>query len=284
MPEQDFLIEADALAARLADPAVRIFDVRHDLFDATAGRKAYEAGHVPGAFFLSQADELSGPMTGTNGRHPLPDRGHVAALMQRCGLSADDLAVVYDDGGSGFAVRAWWLLRWAGHPQVRILNGGWRAWCAAGGASEAGAGAVPAEGPQQLPVSQAMPTISAAGVLAGLTPAGPLLIDARDAPRYHGHTEPLDPVAGHIPGAVNRPIADNLGDDGRFKSAAQLRGEFEALLGGRAPGDVVHYCGSGITACHNLFAMELAGLAGSVLYPGSWSEWCSDAQRPVARD
>ncbi len=285
MSEQDFLIEVDALAARLADPAVRIFDVRHDLFDKQAGRQAYREAHVPGAIFLSQDDDLASPLTGTNGRHPLPDRGRLAALLQRCGLDAQCEAVVYDHGNGALAVRAWWLLRWVGHARVRILNGGWAAWRAAQAACESGEGSPLPPGPLRVSAPTAMPTASAQAVLEGLgTATAPLLIDARDAARYHGHAEPLDPVAGHIPGALNRPIGENLGDDGRFKPAARLHEEFLALLDGRTPDAVVHYCGSGITACHNLFAMELAGLPGSVLYPGSWSEWCSDAQRPVARD
>ncbi len=282
------LIQADELRERLARPGCLVFDVRHDLADHAAGRRAYEAGHIPGALHLDTEDQLSAPRTGRNGRHPLPERGEFAALMRSQGLTARSDVVVYDGGNGMFAVRLWWMLRWLGHESVAVLDGGWAAWLAAGGESQAGwrdpalseAQAIQAT---VLSGKPSMPLVDARSVLANLDEPRFTVLDARAADRFSGEAETIDPVGGHIPGALNRPFQDNLGPDGRFKPAAILRAEFEALLGDRLDRGVVHQCGSGITACHNLFAMELAGLRGSALYPGSWSEWCCDPARPVAR-
>jgi len=273
-----------------------VFDVRHDLADHEAGRKAYDEGHIPGAIYLDHERQLSAPRTGSNGRHPLPALRDFQSLMRGLGLRPESKVAIYDASGSMFAAHLWWMLRWMGHEQVAVLDGGWQAWLASGGLVEAGQVAsrrpggpagdeasrgLGGDGAHQAPV-QGMPTVDAQAVLANLKTPVFTVLDARAPERFRGEVEPMDPVAGHIPGAMNRPNSLNMQEGGRFKPAEQLREEFLALLGGRQPGQIVHQCGSGITASHNLFAMELAGLHGSALYPGSWSEWCSDAQRPVA--
>lgn len=283
----DLLIGATQLQEGLKAPGWLVFDVRHDLADHGAGRRAYEQGHVPGAIYLDHERQLAAPRTGRNGRHPLPDLADFAALMRLQGLRPATQVVIYDAGNSVFSAHLWWMLRWLGHEKTAILDGGWAAWLAAGGEIETKvnsgavteAQALEALGYGSVP---AMPVVDAAAVLANLDTQKFTVLDARAANRYRGETEPLDPVAGHIPGALNRPNSLNVESDGRFKPAAVLRTEFDAVLGGRDPAQIVHQCGSGITACHNLFAMELAGLKGAGLYPGSWSEWCSDPSRPVA--
>jgi thiosulfate/3-mercaptopyruvate sulfurtransferase len=218
----------------------------------------------------------------------LPDRGDFAALMRAQGLTARTEVVVYDAGNSMFAAHLWWMLRWLGHEAVSVLDGGWAAWVAIGAEVESGTrmprlSEAQAIQSQVLSGKPSMPVVDARGVLANLDDHRLTVLDARAPERFSGSVEPMDPVAGHIPGALNRPFRLNVEPDGRFKSPAQLRREFETLLGDRLDRGIVHQCGSGITACHNLFAMELAGLRGSALYPGSWSEWCSDPARPVAR-
>ncbi len=282
------LIQPDALRDRLARPGCLVFDVRHDLADHQAGRRAYEAGHVPGALFLDHETQLCALKTGRNGRHPLPDRADFAALMRAQGLTARTEVVVYDAGNAMFAAHLWWMLRWLGHDAVSVLDGGWAAWQAAGGAAETGVRAPSLSEAQAIqgltPAGKpTMPVVDARAVLANLDEPRFTVLDARAPERFSGAVEPMDPVGGHIPGALNRPFARNLAEDGRFKPAGELRAEFESQLGHRLDHGIVHQCGSGITACHNLFAMELAGLRGSALYPGSWSEWCADAARPVAR-
>nr|WP_218953423.1 sulfurtransferase [Parapusillimonas granuli] len=282
------MISAEDLRNNLSSRGWLIFDVRHDLSDHSAGRRAYQQGHIPGALYLDHETELSAPKTGSNGRHPLPERRDFAALMRSQGLTRQSQVVVYDAGNGMFAAHLWWLLRWLGHEHVRVLDGGWNAWLKAGGEVETGERAPSVTEAQALqslglPPQPAMPTVDAQAVLANISQPSFTLLDARTAERYRGENEPIDPVAGHIPGALNRPSTENLQEDCRFKPAERLRQEYLALLGGRKPEQVVHQCGSGITACHNLFAMELAGLGGSALYHGSWSEWISDPSRPMAR-
>lgn len=277
------LISAADLAARLDDPELRLFDVRHDLTDHAAGRKAYLQGHVPGARYLDHEQELAAPRSGANGRHPLPQRDDFAALMAGHGVRPQTLVVAYDASGGMFAAHLWWMLRWMGHERVAVLDGGWSAWTAAQlpVGIDAAAAVTPQPGARAgAPLAQ---VVDASAVLQNIAQPSFTLIDARAANRYRGEVEPMDPVAGHIPGAFNRPNSENLQADGRFKPAEQLRAEFAALLAGRGPEAIVHQCGSGITACHNLLSMEIAGLGGSRLYPGSWSEWCSDPTRPVAK-
>ncbi|MEW9624126.1 sulfurtransferase [Rhodanobacter geophilus] len=258
-----------------------IVDCRKDLADAAKGRRDYMAGHIPGAVYAELDADLSDLALQSRGlgRHPLPSAAAFSAALGRWGWRPGLQVVAYDAAnGALAAARLWWLLRLAGERAVAVLDGGYAAWQAAG-----------------LPVETAVPRRAATRVAVQFDPAqvlldhdalhaapAPLLLDARAAPRYRGDTEPLDPVAGHVPGALNRPFADNLAADGRFKPAAELEREFLAVLGTRAPAEVVHMCGSGVTACHNLLAMEHAGLVGSRLYAPSWSGWVSDRSRPVA--
>ncbi|KQW52083.1 MULTISPECIES: sulfurtransferase [unclassified Roseateles] len=256
-----------------------IVDCSFDLADTDAGERAYAAGHIPGAFYLHLDRDLCGDKLGPDGafrgRHPLPQRETFAALMRRIGLAAGRQVVTYDRQGAPYAAHLWWMLRWLGHAEVAVLDGAW-------------------DGELNTEVPAATPTDWQPGPpLAGQMDAATLLtklgrvrlIDARAAERFRGDIEPLDKVAGHIPGASNRFFKDNLAADGRFKPAADLRAEFAALLAPYPADQVVHQCGSGVTACHNLLAMAHAGLGeplGGLLYPGSWSEWSADPARPIA--
>jgi thiosulfate/3-mercaptopyruvate sulfurtransferase len=285
------LITAAQLQQQLqgAGPVV-VLDCSFDLADTSAGERAFAQAHVAGARYAHLDRDWSGPKLGTTtgdaGRHPLPDRQALAHTLGRLGITPRTQVVVYDNQGMPYAARAWWLLRWMGHTQVAVLDGGLTAWQAAGGLTVEGDGTTSptAATPPYPALAAAMPTVDAAAVLHNLQSAAPLVqvLDARAAERFRGEVEPLDPVAGHIPGAKQRFFKDNLQASGCFKPAAQLRAEFEAL-GLPAAHAVVHQCGSGVTACHNLLAMAHAGLGDGLLYPGSWSGWCSDASRPVAR-
>ena len=271
------LISARELDSLLTGgPAPVLLDVRYDPASGPQ-RDAYLAGHVPGAVFIDLDRELASA-PGDRGRHPLPDGDSFAAAMRLAGVASDRAVVVYDDAGGLMAARAWWLLRYHGHSDVRLLDGGLAAWTAAGGKLEAGPGVAPAPGTfTAAPGAMAVLDAEAA---AALTRSG-VLIDARARERYRGDVEPLDPVAGHIPGARNRSTRDNIDDRGRFADPAQLRDAFSAV--GAVPGVTVGaYCGSGVTAAHEVLALEVAGLPGAALYPGSWSEWVADPARPVA--
>lgn len=260
-----------------------IVDCRFALADPEQGRRDYLAGHIPGAVHASLDRDLSDLSRQADGlgRHPLPPEQAFNDLLAGWGWRAGMQVVCYDAaGGALAAARLWWMLRLVGVSQVAVLDGGYNAWLAAGLPVEAGAAAPPPASSPSLHYDPWQLLLDPA-VLEDMS--GPL-IDARAAPRYRGDVEPLDRVAGHVPGALNRPFADNLGDDGRFKPAAQLREEFVSLLGTDPPTDVIHMCGSGVTACHNLLAMEHAGLHGSRLYAPSWSGWISDPARPVATD
>jgi thiosulfate/3-mercaptopyruvate sulfurtransferase len=274
------LVDGATLAAYLGDPAWVVVDCRHDLADPAAGETAYARGHIPGAVFLHLDRDLSSAKNGRNGRHPLPDIATLAAALGRAGIGPGVQVVAYDDCGGMMAGRLWWLLRWLGHEAVALLDGGLSAWTAAGGALSA-----------EMPEPAARPftpaprdwVLGADQVLAGLGRPDRVIVDARAPDRFRGENESIDPVGGHIPGARNRFFRDNLGPDGRFKPADQLRQEWTEALAGFAPEQVVHQCGSGVSACHNLLAMEIAGLPGARLYAGSWSEWCADPARPVER-
>ena len=275
------LIAADDLLALQATPTpCVIVDCGFDLVDTEAGERAWREAHIAGSFYLHLDRDLSGAKTGTNGRHPLPQRADFAATLGRIGVTPATQVVALDRQGGPYASRLWWLLRWMGHEAVAVLDGGFDAWRAAGGAVDAQAPAAKPAAPYPERAALAA-TTGADALLAQLGRVR--LIDARAGERFRGEVEPLDKAAGHIPGALNRFFKDNLGADGRFKPVAQLRAEFEALLGREAAAQTVHQCGSGVTACHNLLAMEHAGLAGSRLYPGSWSEWSADPARPLAR-
>jgi thiosulfate/3-mercaptopyruvate sulfurtransferase len=272
------LISADELAGAI-DRCV-VVDCRHDLFKPDAGRAGYGLAHIPGAHFLHQDEDLAGTRSGRNGRHPLPDRDRLHATLAALGLDDDTQLVAYDDQGGAFAARLWWLARWIGHGTTAVLDGGLSAWVRAGYPVNQDRRA-PRAGRLSARAAQAG-NVTVDAMVEGLGRPGRLVIDARAPERYRGETEPLDPVAGHIPGSLNRPLGQNLRPDGTFKPAPVLRDEFARLIDGHAPREVVHSCGSGVSACHNLLAMEFAGLAGSQLYGGSWSEWVADPSRPVA--
>ncbi|MDF1485058.1 sulfurtransferase [Ramlibacter sp. H39-3-26] len=275
-----------------------VFDCSFDLAAPEAGAQQYAAAHIPGAVYANLDADLSAkhgvPGAGgtivaheadrpaSGGRHPLPGRETFALWLSNVGFSNAMQAVVYDRNGTNFCGRLWWMLKWAGHAGVAVLDGGLQAWQAAGGAVSS------AQEPSRFQTRFALHAplvrlVTAGEVLARLGQPGQTLVDARARPRYRGEVEPLDPVAGHIPGALNRPFSENFDASGHFKPAPQLRAEFEQLLAGRAPSSVVHQCGSGVSALPNLLAMELAGLGATGLFAGSWSEWCSDPARPVER-
>lgn len=275
------LIFTEELAAHLADPALVVFDCRHDLMDLTKGERLYREGHIPGARFAHLETDLSGEKTGKNGRHPLPSPVAFTAFLARQGVSDTSKIVAYDDAGGPYAARLWWLARWIGLADVVLLDGGLNKWLAEGRALS-----------HEVPVATPAPLrghadplmlVTADELLLRLHDATTTLIDARAVERYRGDVEPIDPVAGHIPGALNRFFKDNLQADMSFRSPEELRAAFAALMKSPSAQDVVHQCGSGVTACANLFAMELAGLPGSKLYAGSWSEWIADPSRPVGR-
>ncbi len=257
-----------------------ILDAGFDLADTGAGERAHAQGHLPGARYAHLDRDLSGTKTGRNGRHPLPDRAAFARTAGAWGIAPGTQVVAYDRQGGPYAARAWWLLRWLGHRAVAVLDGGFQAWQALDGRLETD---MPTWSPQPpYPVSKpAMPTMEIDALMSSLGQVR--LVDARAPERFRGETEPLDPQAGHIPGALNRFFKDNLGADDRFKAASQLHDDFAPLLAGQPAERVVHQCGSGVTACHNLLAMEVAGMPGSALYAGSWSEWSSDPSRPIAQ-
>ncbi|MGH8849693.1 MAG: sulfurtransferase [Casimicrobiaceae bacterium] len=277
------LISTDELARHLADPAYVIVDCRHNLSDIEAGERAYRAGHLPGARFLHIDRDLSGPRTGFNGRHPLPDIGALSATLGRIGIDSSRQVVAYDQNSGMWASRLWWSLQWLGHDAVAVLDGGLDRWLAEGRAQTVD---LPHPHPTRFVPKVPLPVVSSDDILRHLdrrASSGLKILDARAPERYRGDIEPLDPVAGHIPGAINRPYGANLTPQGTLKPAELLRAEFAAQLGTTPPTAVIHLCGSGVTACHNILAMAVAGLPGSRLYPGSWSEWVADPARPVAR-
>ncbi|MGP1681993.1 MAG: sulfurtransferase [Giesbergeria sp.] len=289
----------ELLALRSSDTPCMVFDCSFDLPQPSAGHAAFVQAHIPGAVYAHLDENLSAlhgapgadgsvitahaadrPMSG--GRHPLPTRERFAVWLSGVGLANGMQAVVMDRNGGAYCGRLWWMLKWMGHDAVAVLDGGLAAWREAGG--EVASGEEPAHFQTNFTVREPLRTLRTADeVQAQLGTPGQTLIDARAPERYRGEVEPLDPVAGHIPGALNRPFTQNFGPDGRFKSAELLRSEFAALLGTHGAVGVVHHCGSGVTANPNLIAMELAGYAPAALFAGSWSEWCSDPARPVAR-
>lgn len=264
-----------------------VFDCSFELMQPQQGDVLYRQAHIPGAVRADLDRHLSAakgaPDAASGGRHPLPARAAFAAWLASVGFTNTMQAVVYDRQGVNYCGRLWWMLKWVGHEAVAVLDGGWQAWLAEGGASESGLEDTSREA-SNFALSPARCVQTATNSVAErLGSTSQCLMDARAQARFLGEVEPLDPVAGHIPGALNRPFSQNFGADGKFKPAQELRAEFEALLGGRDPASVVHHCGSGVSAVPNLIAMEVAGLGRSALYAGSWSEWCSDPSRPMVR-
>jgi len=280
MPMNDVLMSVEELRARLHDSLLRVADARFDLADPDAGAAAYASAHVPGAIYAHLDRDLSNHAQIGRGRHPLPEANTFARWLATVGYAPEQCWVVYDADSGAFAARLWWMLRAIGHREVRVLDGGFAAWRAAGGPLTTETAPRSATSVDATFIGSALVDFAAVESLRG--DAAWRLVDARAMPRFRGEVEPLDPVAGHVPGAINRPFADNLGADGRFKSAAALRAEWQRVLGPVDPDRVVHMCGSGVTACHNLLAMEHAGLSGSRLFPPSWSGWVSDRSRAVA--
>lgn len=275
------LISTEKLAAHWNDPRWVIFDCRHDLTDHDKGERLYREGHIPGAFFAPVETALSGKKSGKNGRHPLPAPDEFATFLAAHGVSPGSTIVAYDDAGGLYAARLWWMARWIGFDSVALLDGGITRWIAEGRKLTTDIPTAQSGGIQAKP--QPAMVWDAATVSRNLNNPSAAILDARAGERYRGEVEPMDPVAGHIPGALNRFYKSNLNTDLTFRPPAELKQEFAALLQHRAPENVAHSCGSGITACANLFAMEYAGLPGSKLYAGSWSEWVSDPARPVTR-
>jgi thiosulfate/3-mercaptopyruvate sulfurtransferase len=276
------LIEAAELAAALApaDTPVVVMDCRHDLSRPEWGRQQFAAAHIPGARFAHLDHDLSGPLNAQSGRHPLPDPAALARFLGAAGVDANTHVVAYDQDKSMFAARLWWLLRWLGHARVCVLNGGLAAWTAAGLPLQS---TVPPPAPRPfIARPELVQAITTDEVERDLDAGRILLLDARAADRFAGRNETIDPIAGHVPGARNQPFALNLGVDGRLRPAAELSALWHAALGDTPPTQVVAMCGSGVTACHNLLALELAGLPGARLYAGSYSEWIRDPLREVA--
>jgi len=276
------LIDAATLAQHRTDPDWVILDCRHDLMQPNAGRDGYAIGHIQNALFAGIDSDLSGPKTGADGvfrgRHPLPERSALIDTLRRWGINDHSQVVAYDAHGAMFAARLWWLLRWIGHPAVAVLDGGLAAWQSQGLPLVTPVADRPRGHISERPTLTR--TVNVADVLGNVATRQRTVIDARAPDRYRGENETIDPVGGHIPGARNRFFKDNLESDGRFKSAAALKAEFAPLI--TAPDTAIMQCGSGVTACHNLLALEIAGLHGAALYPGSWSEWVADPTRPIA--
>ncbi|MBC5766844.1 sulfurtransferase [Ramlibacter albus] len=295
MPYTTLISPEELKVLRHGGTPLMVFDCSFDLFDVTAGEERYRDAHIPGAVYAHLDRDLSDhgtpdangksqphPDAASGGRHPLPAREKFAIWLSRVGFSNDMQAVVYDRSSGAYCGRLWWMLKWLGHDAVAVLDGGLKAWQEAGG--EVTARVEPSHFQSNFEVKPPLRTlVTTKEVEARLQGAKQTVVDARAAPRYRGEVEPLDPVAGHIPGALNRPFVENFGADGRFKPAAQLREEFERVLAGRDPSTAVHHCGSGVSALPNLIAMEVAGFGPTALYAGSWSEWCSDPKRPVEK-
>jgi thiosulfate/3-mercaptopyruvate sulfurtransferase len=280
------LIGAAELRDWVGKPDIAVIDCRFDLMNPGAGRRAYLEGHIPGARYADLNRDLSAPITATSGRHPLPSPGDFAGTLARLRVGRATQVIAYDDSAGAFAARLWWMLRWVGHHAVAVLDGGIKAWVSEGGALQVGE-----ETPQTAEqggrhVSLQADTaavIGTADLEQRLSDPAFLLIDARAGERFAGTVEPIDAVAGHVTGAENQPFSANLGVDGRFLPAPLLRQMWEKRLAGRSPTQVAAMCGSGVTACHNLLSLEVAGLHGAKLYAGSWSEWIRDPHRPIAR-
>ena len=280
------LIEAAQLKNNLAsDKDILLFDTRFDLVNPKAGYESYLDGHIPSAVYVDVDHDLAAEKNGQNGRHPLPMIEQWVKTCANLGITKDSDIIIYDNQSCMYAVRMWWMLRATGHENVRLLNGGYASWLAAGFPSEKTENQRP-----NTPAASSMTettaykdALLASDILNNLSNKKFVVLDARSADRFRGENETLDPVGGHIPGAINRFFKQNLDTNGQFKSADVLAKEFADLLGETRSESIIHQCGSGITACHNMFAMELAGLKSSMIYPGSWSEWCADPARPIEK-
>ena len=276
------LVDCHALALRLHDPDWVVVDCRFSLSDPALGLRAYQTSHIPGARYAHLNNDLSSPITPTSGRHPLPDPALLAQKLGQWGIDNDKQVVVYDDSFGGMAARLWWLLRWLGHDAVAVLDGSLPKWQREGHPMTAETRVIhPA---RFTPHLRPALWVDSQTVAKAATQPDSLVIDARAEERYNGEIEPLDRVAGHIPGSINLPFEDNLHISGKFLPDDALRSLYDGVLNGVKPQQVIQMCGSGVTACHNILAMEHAGLRGARLYAGSWSEWITDASRPVARD
>jgi thiosulfate/3-mercaptopyruvate sulfurtransferase len=276
------LIDVDSLRNLLGEPRLAVVDCRFDLMKPEAGRQAYLTAHIPGARYADLNRDLSAPIGPHTGRHPLPSPEAFAAWLGTIGIGNDTQVIAYDEGNGSMAARLWWMLRWLGHGAVAVLDGGFQAWAAHGGALQAGEPASP-HLEHFAPIVDPNAVLTTAELERALRDPKTLLVDARAPERFAGTVEPIDPVAGHIPGAVNHPFTANLGPDGGFLSAGELGRRWQARLQGADAGNLVAMCGSGVTACHNLLSLEVAGISGGKLYAGSWSEWIRDPRRPIAR-
>lgn len=279
--KNDNLLSCTRLNELITAGQCTVVDCRFDLINPESGRAAWLAGHIPGASYAHLDDDLAGAVKRETGRHPLPVTVEFTAFLASIGWSKNKLLVAYDDGSNAISARLWWMMRYFGQPAA-LLDGGLAAWVDEGFSLETGQPTVQAVEPEKLQ-ADAGQTVTAEDILHSLDSRKLVVLDARATERFSGEVEFLDAKAGHIPGALNRPFSENLDDRGRFMNPERLRTQFEALLGTTSPDAIVHSCGSGVTACHNLFAMELAGLASSRLYPGSWSEWIRDPARPIKK-
>lgn len=280
-PVFNTLVSTAELALHLADPALRVVDCRFKLEDVTWGEREYAQRHIPGAAYASLDRDLSGPTTGTNGRHPLPDPATLARTFGRLGIADGVQVIAYDEDNGMFASRLWWLLRWLGHDAVAVVDGGFNKWIAEGRPTSSGSEPQTARSFSGSPRGEM--AVGPQEVAARIGRDDWRLVDARAPERYRGETERLDRVAGHIPTAVNHFFQRSLDERGTFRAREDLRGQFRETIGQVRPDRVICYCGSGVTACHNLLALEHAGLSGAKLYPGSWSEWSSDPSRPTEK-
>lgn len=275
------LVDGATLVAKLDDPEWVVFDCRFYLLEPDKGRGEYVQEHIPGARYADLDRDLSSPKQDDTGRHPLPDAGEFIEWLRHNGLNNEDQVVVYDANGGTFAARLWWMLRWVGHGNVAVLDGGWPAWTSAGNPVDSDLPATVAGNFNGEPDDSMWVTTAQVETRINNGRARDKIVDARAEPRFNGEHEPIDPVAGHIPGAVNRPCSRNVDDNGFFLSPAQLRQDLAPIFKDREAAEVINMCGSGVTACRNILAMEIAGWAGTRLYVGSWSEWITNAQRPI---
>ena len=278
--KSEILVSAEGLHELTQAGQCVVVDCRFDFSDKNKGRVDWQSAHIPGSFYAHLDDDLAAPVHDSSGRHPLPQASVFAEFLASIGWSPGKLLVAYDNGSSAISVRLWWLMHYF-NQSAAVLDGGLAAWMSAGYALESGATSLPSVPATKLTASEHL-TVSSEQVQANIETGKLTVLDARAVERFAGLVEPLDTKGGHIPGALNRPFQLNLSETGAFKKPEALYSEFSSILGELTPTSIAHSCGSGVTACHNLFAMELAGMSPSLLYPGSWSEWIRDPDRPIA--